>query len=61
MLKGQEYATVIKTLKDLKDSEKKLSRKVNKFLMLVPYLLMPVVGRFIKANPDTIQDVLCNL
>jgi len=56
---GQEYLHVIAQLRTLRDSDRKASRKVNKLLDLAPWFLVSHVGRHIRANPEKIQEILC--
>jgi len=55
----QQYLYAIETLRSLQESDRSLGRKVNKFLTLAPWLLLPNVGRYIRGNPGRVEEVLC--
>ena len=50
---------MIANLRLLKDSDKNVGRKINKLLLLAPWFLKANVGRYIRSNPDLVQDLLC--
>ena len=51
---------MIDKLKAIHQSDKKPAQKVNKLLVLAPWFLHPHVGRFIRSNADTAEEVLCH-
>jgi len=56
----QKCLYAIDVLRALKASNRSPDRKVNQLLVLAPWLLLPNVGRYIRANPRSVDDVLCH-
>ena len=55
---GLEYIQVISELRGLQESNRAPERKVNKLLKTASWLIVCNVGRWIRQNPEKIEEVL---